>query len=120
MTNMLKTILFIPVILSLPGCVIDSVRTHSTVLENVNNGNLHTLFIDGKTTKRDVLLKLGPPINVTDNMSNHRWIYHFRHEKHPFLLPNSSLFTGQDKLLTLLFDDKGVLTNAILVEKSAG
>ncbi|QZN96010.1 hypothetical protein [Symbiopectobacterium purcellii] len=119
MTSLLKTTYMLSIVLSLSGCVLDSVRSHSSALEEIDNGNLHTLFINGKTTKRDVLTKLGPPINNQGDIATPLWLYHYRHEKKPLFLPKVGPLAGQDKTLSLRFDEKGVLVDAVLIDKAA-
>ncbi|MCW2487795.1 hypothetical protein J5069_18005 [Candidatus Symbiopectobacterium sp. NZEC127] len=119
MTSVRKATYLLSMVLSVSGCVLDSVRSHSTALEDVDNDNLHTLFINGKTTKRDVLTKLGPPINNQGDIATPLWLYHYRHEKKPLFLPKVGPLAGQDKMLSLRFDEKGVLVDAVLIDKAA-
>ncbi|WP_159077936.1 hypothetical protein [Dickeya sp. Secpp 1600] len=94
----------------------DSVRTHSESIEDINKENVNNFFIYGKTTKKDVLIRLGPPDNNYDYMKSSSWRYHYRHEKIPFFLPPVSALTGVDKVLKLSFDEKGTVLHADLVE----
>lgn len=119
MTSVGKATYLLSMVLSVAGCVLDSVRSHSTALEDVDNVNLHTLFINGKTTKRDVLIQLGPPINDQGDRATSLWLYHYRHEKRTLLLPKVGPLAGQDKTLTLRFDEQGVLADAVLIDKAA-
>lgn len=119
MTSVGKVTYLLSIVLSVSGCVLGSVRSHSTALADVDNDNLHTLFINGKTTKRDVLIKLGPPINDQGDRATPLWLYHYRHEKRTLLLPKVGPLAGQDKTLSLRFDEKGVLADVVLIDKAA-
>lgn len=115
----IKTALYLIMTLSLSGCVQDTARTHSTVLENITKDNLHTQFVDGKTTKQDVLIKLGPSDNTPNDISKAEWRYHYRQETRSLLIPRVGPFAGADKMLTLSFDTKGILVKSNLIEKTA-
>lgn len=118
--KMIKRFLFLAfIIFNLPGCVVDGTRTHSETLENINKDNIHSIFVYEKTTRRDVLVRLGPPDNSYDYMRSRTWVYHYRHEKNPLFLPRFSPLTGLDKTLTLSFDERGFLSNSKLIEKYA-
>ncbi|NPE62552.1 hypothetical protein HKX68_05940 [Dickeya dadantii] len=105
--------------LVLSGCVLDSIRTHSESIKGIEKENINHVFVSGVTTKKDVLIRLGPPDNNYEYMKSNVWRYHYRHEKIPFLLPRVSALTGVDKVLKLNFDENGVISHADLVEKYA-
>jgi hypothetical protein len=119
-TNLIKGIVF-SVMLVLPsvqGCISGGVRSHNVSETSFEDKSLSSWLVAGKTTKREVLSRFGPP-NSPENFSEAlKWRYIWSQQSRLVIIPLSPKIVGQEQILTLSFTEDGHLISYKLDEQS--
>ncbi|MDY4346998.1 MULTISPECIES: hypothetical protein [Pectobacterium] len=109
--KLIKPILIISLSFILSGCFIDKTKTYNTSLSDINSDNVKTTFFVGKT-KKDVLIKLGPPQNSLDFMKESHWSYITKESIDGLVIfPPIPVSISSIKKIDLYFDEKDELKN---------
>ena len=118
--NSIKAIIY-TLMLALPflqGCMSGGVRSHNLPETFSEKNSLGSWLITGKTTKRDVLNRFGPP-NFPENFSEAlSWRYIWSQQSRLVIVPLSPKILGHEQILTLSFTEDGHLINYKLDEQS--
>ncbi|MCL6352214.1 hypothetical protein [Pectobacterium polaris] len=89
----------------------DKTKTYNTSLSDINSDNVKNTFFVGKT-KKDVLIKLGPPQNSLDFMKENHWSYITKESIDGLVIfPPIPVSISKIKKIDLYFDEKNELKN---------
>jgi hypothetical protein len=112
----LKSLMIFAIFLSLVGCAANIDRTRETKLSKYSEKDIKQKIIPEVTTRRDILIEFGVPVNTADYNNATQWVYHSERidRRIYFFIP---FINDRNQYITLSFSEKGVLKNYSYYEK---
>ena len=108
------TMLMVPLLAG--GCVSRDVRSHDQALDMYDQVALKDWLIPGKTTRKDVLVRLGPPADPADFSTAPVWRYTSSETTRLAVLPVPPLLLGKARSLTLHIGENNTLASYNVTE----
>ncbi|CND35546.1 Uncharacterised protein [Yersinia frederiksenii] len=108
-----KRAAFLVIILPLlQGCLFGEERSHEQALGNYDQAALKHWLVPGKTTKKDVLTRLGPPKEPSNFSLAFTWHYSWNEKTSTLLFPIPIVMNrGTQRTLDLRFADNNTLSS---------
>lgn len=91
--------------LLMQGCISGGVRSHNQALGQYDQGALQTWLVADKTTKAEILSRLGPPDEPADFTSSQTWRYNWTEQSRVVVLPVPPVIAGTERMLILNFNE---------------
>lgn len=109
-------VLILPFLLS--ACMVNLDRTGATELNRYSESSIKEKLIIGSTTKKEVLLLLGAPNSPKDYNNISEWVYKSV-QIHRGLYLYIPFNNNKDQVLTLIFNEMGVLSSLKYRDKAS-